>query len=263
MLTLGKNWYWMRHDGFLPRPHAHTHIHTHTHIYIYRERKISPKFFRPKFFHGRPRGMSVPECFFFQDLEGLTEVFGRMSAGISAPKLPLWADFSFLNIHTHVHGLHGPFCLATRWHLGSYRARVSSFSLALISCINTRSNLHKCYTLTRNYCDKNSLISSRERLFQGIVHDICKFCKLFFQTNFAYVMLLCQRVHISSTCLAWKRDANRMDQPTSQRAPNLTYPNLQPLPHLCRLFLFRAHRKRIWGCEVVHICFGLWGVSCK
>ena len=32
----------------------------------------------------------------FQDLEGLTEVFGRMSAGISGPKLPLWAEFSFL-----------------------------------------------------------------------------------------------------------------------------------------------------------------------
>ena len=58
-----------------------------------REREISPKFFRPKFFHGRPRGMSVPKCLFFQDLEGLTEVFGRMSAGISAPKLPLWANF--------------------------------------------------------------------------------------------------------------------------------------------------------------------------
>ena len=29
-----------------------------------RERKISPKFFRPKFFHGRPRGMSVPKCLF-------------------------------------------------------------------------------------------------------------------------------------------------------------------------------------------------------
>ena len=34
--------------------------------------------------------------FFFQALEGLTEVFGRMSAGISGPKLPLGADFSFL-----------------------------------------------------------------------------------------------------------------------------------------------------------------------
>ena len=52
--------------------------------------------FRPKFFRGRPRGMSVPKCFFFQDLEGLTEVFGRMSVGTSGRKLPLWADFSFL-----------------------------------------------------------------------------------------------------------------------------------------------------------------------
>ena len=53
-----------------------------------REWKISPKFFRPKFFRGRPRGMSVPKClFFFQDLEGLTEVFGRMSAGTSGRKL--------------------------------------------------------------------------------------------------------------------------------------------------------------------------------
>ena len=57
----------------------------------HRERKISPKFF-----HGRPRGMSVPKCLFSQDLEGLTEVFGRMSAGISGQKLPLWAEFSFL-----------------------------------------------------------------------------------------------------------------------------------------------------------------------
>ena len=34
-----------------------------------RERKISPKFFRPKFFRGRPRGTSVAKCLFFQDLE--------------------------------------------------------------------------------------------------------------------------------------------------------------------------------------------------
>ena len=62
-----------------------------------RERKISPKFFRPTFFHGRPRGLSVPKCLFFQHLEGLTEVFGRMSAGISGQKkLPLWAEFPFL-----------------------------------------------------------------------------------------------------------------------------------------------------------------------
>ena len=40
--------------------------------------------------------MSVPKCLFFQDLEGLTKVFGRMSAGISGQKLPLWAEFSFL-----------------------------------------------------------------------------------------------------------------------------------------------------------------------
>ena len=40
--------------------------------------------------------MSVPQCLFFQDLEDLTEVFGRMSAGTSGQKLPLWADFSFL-----------------------------------------------------------------------------------------------------------------------------------------------------------------------
>ena len=40
--------------------------------------------------------MSMPKCLFFQDLEGLTEVFGRMSAGTSGRKLPLWADFSFL-----------------------------------------------------------------------------------------------------------------------------------------------------------------------
>ena len=34
--------------------------------------------------------------YFFQDLEGLTEVFGRMSAGTSGRKLPLGADFCFL-----------------------------------------------------------------------------------------------------------------------------------------------------------------------
>ena len=32
------------------------------------ERKISPKFFRPKFFRGHPRGMSVPKCVFFKNL---------------------------------------------------------------------------------------------------------------------------------------------------------------------------------------------------
>ena len=38
----------------------------------------------------------MPKCLSFQDLEGLTEVFGRMSAGISVQRLPLWAEFSFL-----------------------------------------------------------------------------------------------------------------------------------------------------------------------
>ena len=36
----------------------------------FRERKISPKFFRPKFFHGRPRGMPVPTCLFFPGFGG-------------------------------------------------------------------------------------------------------------------------------------------------------------------------------------------------
>ena len=35
------------------------------------------------FFCGRPRGMSVPKRLFFQNLEGLAEVFGRMCSGTS------------------------------------------------------------------------------------------------------------------------------------------------------------------------------------
>ena len=42
--------------------------------------------------------MSVLKCSFFQDLEGLTEVSGRMSAGTSGQKLPLWAELSFRNL---------------------------------------------------------------------------------------------------------------------------------------------------------------------
>ena len=38
-----------------------------------RERKIDPKFSDRSLFRERPRGMSVPQCSFFQDLEGLTE----------------------------------------------------------------------------------------------------------------------------------------------------------------------------------------------
>ena len=49
--------------------------------------------------------MSAPTCLFFQDFDRLTEVLGRdirandprMSAGRPPPKLPLWADFSFLS----------------------------------------------------------------------------------------------------------------------------------------------------------------------
>ena len=37
--------------------------------------------------------MSVPKCLIFQDLEGLTKVFGRMSAGMSGAELPLWAGY--------------------------------------------------------------------------------------------------------------------------------------------------------------------------
>ena len=58
--------------------------------------KSARSFSDRSFFHGRPRGMSVPKCLFFQILEGLTEVFGGMSAGMSGRKLPLWAEVSFL-----------------------------------------------------------------------------------------------------------------------------------------------------------------------
>ena len=62
-----------------------------------RERKKSARSFSDRsFFMDVRAGCSCQNASFFQDLEGLTEVFGRMSAGISAPKLLLWADFSFL-----------------------------------------------------------------------------------------------------------------------------------------------------------------------
>ena len=32
--------------------------------------RVSPKLFRPKFFHGRPRGMSEPKCLFFPGFRG-------------------------------------------------------------------------------------------------------------------------------------------------------------------------------------------------
>ena len=58
----------------------------------------------------------------FQDLEGLTEVFGRVSAGISGPKLPLWADFSFL---ISVHGSQGVFIERGPFFRGKGASRAS------------------------------------------------------------------------------------------------------------------------------------------
>ena len=63
---------------------------------IYRERKISPKFFRPKFFRGRPRGMSVPKCLFFF-FPGFGGPDRSCPQGRPAENFGLWADFSFLN----------------------------------------------------------------------------------------------------------------------------------------------------------------------
>ena len=82
---------------------------------LYLGAKIQPKVFLTEVF-GNPLGvvdvrafgswMSAPKCLFFQDLTALTEVLGqdicandpRMSAGCPSQKLPLWADFSFLNL---------------------------------------------------------------------------------------------------------------------------------------------------------------------
>ena len=49
----------------------------------------------PKFFHGRPRGMSLLKCLFFQDFEGLTEGFGRMSQGCPAENFLFGLTFRF------------------------------------------------------------------------------------------------------------------------------------------------------------------------
>ena len=57
----------------------------------------------------------MPKCLFFQDLEGLTEVLGQMSAGMSGPKLPLWADFSFLK------GLQGRSTFPLQWRFARQR----------------------------------------------------------------------------------------------------------------------------------------------
>ena len=57
--------------------------------------KSARKFFRPKFCHGRARGMPVPQCLFEQDLEGLTEVFDRMSTGVSGDIRPKTSSFGW------------------------------------------------------------------------------------------------------------------------------------------------------------------------
>ena len=75
----------------------------------------------------------MPKFIFFQDLEGLTEVFGRMSAGISAPKLPLWAGFSFLNYATKKQKLEKCTCKCNRTEINLERpcARREGVSMLL------------------------------------------------------------------------------------------------------------------------------------
>ena len=65
--------------------------------------------------------MSMPKCLVFQDLEGLTKVFRRMSAGMSGQKLPLWADFSFLSfVHSHIHLVITGECFTPSLHSREY-----------------------------------------------------------------------------------------------------------------------------------------------
>ena len=94
---------------------------------LHRERKICPKFLQTEsFLHGRPRAMSVPRCLFSQDLEGLTEVFSRMPAGMSAPKLPLWANFGgHLKPVSHIKASHPHFPRFPRFpHFPRFRVRI-------------------------------------------------------------------------------------------------------------------------------------------
>ena len=79
--------------------------------------------------------MSVPKClFFFQDLEGLTEFFDQMFAGMSGPKPPLWAAFSFLSEVVvqmsctrgdgqEPHGQHKRDALKKKWKNGNARGK--------------------------------------------------------------------------------------------------------------------------------------------
>ena len=55
-----------------------------------KETKLPSQHLEPIF----ERLVAAPKRLFFQDLKGLTEVFAQMSAGVSGPKLPLWADIS-------------------------------------------------------------------------------------------------------------------------------------------------------------------------
>ena len=64
---------------------------------VFRECKFSPKFSDRSFFVDVRAACPCSNACFSQDLKGLTEVFGRMSAGVSGRKLPLGADFSFLS----------------------------------------------------------------------------------------------------------------------------------------------------------------------
>ena len=81
------------------------------------------KFLKSPWGHGRPRLRVLDvraEMLVFQDFEGLTEVFapGRPPGhpcGCPAPKLTLWAAFSFLNARTCSHTCQGGLVWATTW----------------------------------------------------------------------------------------------------------------------------------------------------
>ena len=57
--------------------------------------KSARSFIRPKFVVDVRALSRAADMLVSQDLEELTEVFERMPAAISSPKLPLWTDVSF------------------------------------------------------------------------------------------------------------------------------------------------------------------------
>ena len=73
--------------------------------------KSARSFSDRSFFMDVRAGCPCENACFFQDMESLTEVFGRMSAGISSAKLPLWAEFRAgkkpINKQTHKQNFHG------------------------------------------------------------------------------------------------------------------------------------------------------------